>query len=123
MPASTMLWPLNCSYSSRVGPKKLIGAKAHSTLSGTIYCRSIGGIWLDPWNPKWECRLRKGAVVINHSPAWLKRKPIIGVLHVPALPGTPCNSLNLNEIRDWVTRDAEAYWAGGVTPLCVDALL
>jgi membrane complex biogenesis BtpA family protein len=57
------------------------------------------------------------------APTWLERKPIVGVLHVPALPGTPRNELSFAAIRDWVTRDAEAYWAGGVSALGVDALL
>ena len=59
----------------------------------------------------------------NYSPAWVREKPVIGVLHVPALPGTPRNRLNLTDIRDWVTRDAEAYWAGGVNEDRVDGLL
>jgi hypothetical protein len=59
----------------------------------------------------------------DHQTTWLDRKPIIGVLHVPALPGTPRNQLSLAEIREWVTRDAEAYWAAGVSSLAVDAML
>jgi membrane complex biogenesis BtpA family protein len=57
------------------------------------------------------------------APTWLERKPIVGVLHVPALPGTPRNESSFAEIREWVTRDAEAYWAGGVSSLGVDAML
>lgn len=60
---------------------------------------------------------------MTQPPTWLSGKPIIGVLHVPALPGTPRNTLNLTEIRKWVTRDAEVYWAKGVSSLGVDALL
>jgi predicted TIM-barrel enzyme len=29
-------------------------------------------------------------------------KPVLGMLHVPALPGSPKNTLGLNEILDWV---------------------
>jgi hypothetical protein len=43
---------------------------------------------------------------------------IIGVLHVPALPGSPRNELGFNAIVDWVLKDAAAL-AGGA----VDALL
>ena len=57
------------------------------------------------------------------APAWLEQKPIVGVLHVPALPGTPRNKLRFAEIREWVTRDAEAYWAGGVSSLGLDVML
>ena len=41
-------------------------------------------------------------------------RPVIGMLHVPALPGSPGNSLALAEIRDWVLRDAAALADGGV---------
>ncbi|MGO9241444.1 MAG: BtpA/SgcQ family protein [Bryobacteraceae bacterium] len=59
----------------------------------------------------------------NHRNAWLNEKPVIGVLHVPALPGSPRSVLSFSDIRDWVMRDAEAYWANGVRALGVDALL
>jgi len=39
---------------------------------------------------------------------------IIGVLHVPALPGSPRNDRTFNEIADWVLKDADALAAGGV---------
>src|SRR5689334_7609414 len=39
---------------------------------------------------------------------------VIGVLHVPALPGSPRNELTFNEIADWVLKDANALAAGGV---------
>jgi membrane complex biogenesis protein, BtpA family len=41
-------------------------------------------------------------------------KPIIGMLHVPALPGSPANSNGIREIRKWVLADAEALAEGGV---------
>src|SRR5271157_4321978 len=80
------------------------------------------GILTEAWGPEWKFR-RKESAFMATQPAWLSWKPVIGVLHVPALPGTPRNLLSFGEIREWVTRDAEAYWAGGVTPLCVAALL
>jgi hypothetical protein len=39
---------------------------------------------------------------------------IIGMLHVPALPGSPRNELRFNSILDWVLKDAEALAGGGV---------
>ena len=36
------------------------------------------------------------------------------MLHLPALPGSPGHSLRMQEIRDWVLRDAETLAAGGV---------
>jgi len=56
-------------------------------------------------------------------PAWLSGKPVIALLHLPALPGAPRNRLSLAEIREWVTRDAEAYRSGEAGGLRVDALL
>jgi membrane complex biogenesis BtpA family protein len=40
-------------------------------------------------------------------------KPVIGMLHIPALPGSPQNTLGLVAIVEWVLADAEAL-AGGV---------
>jgi uncharacterized protein len=39
---------------------------------------------------------------------------IIGVLHVPALPGSPRNQLAFDTIIDWVLKDAGALAGGGV---------
>src|SRR5262249_35206274 len=39
---------------------------------------------------------------------------IIGMLHLPALPGSPRNTLSLHEILDWVLRDADALARGGI---------
>jgi membrane complex biogenesis BtpA family protein len=41
------------------------------------------------------------------------KKPVIGMLHVPALPGSPQNRLEFDAIIDWVMTDAEALAAGG----------
>lgn len=41
-------------------------------------------------------------------------KPVIGMLHVPALPGSPRNSLSLREIQDWVLTDAGVLAGGGL---------
>jgi len=53
-------------------------------------------------------------------PAWMAGRPVIGVLHVPALPGAPANTLNFQEIREFVTRDAEAYASGGIDALILE---
>lgn len=47
-------------------------------------------------------------------------KPIIGMLHLPPLLGSPAHSLSLSEIHDWVLRDAEALTAGGVDGLIIE---
>src|SRR5437016_3410989 len=39
---------------------------------------------------------------------------IIGMLHAPALPGSPRNELSLKAIVDWVLTDADALARGGV---------
>lgn len=43
-------------------------------------------------------------------------KPIIGMVHVPALPGTPLYDAagGMAAIRDWVRRDIDALQAGGI---------
>src|SRR3954454_13547130 len=43
-------------------------------------------------------------------------KPIIGMVHLPALPGTPLfdNSGVMAAIRDWVKRDLDALQTGGI---------
>src|SRR5437762_534923 len=48
------------------------------------------------------------------------RKPVIGMLHVPALPGSPRNELSLNAIIDWVLTDANALAGGGTDGLIVE---
>jgi membrane complex biogenesis BtpA family protein len=44
------------------------------------------------------------------------RKPIIGMAHLPALPGTPLydSAGGLQHGRDWVARDLEALQSGGI---------
>jgi membrane complex biogenesis BtpA family protein len=46
--------------------------------------------------------------------------PIIGVLHVPALPGSPKNTLDFSAIVDWVLTDADALSRGGVNALILE---
>ena len=47
-------------------------------------------------------------------------KPVIGMLHIPALPGSPRNTLSLNAIVDWVLKDAEALAAGGIDGMILE---
>src|ERR687889_290998 len=44
------------------------------------------------------------------------RKPIIGMAHLPALPGTPLydSAAGMSHVRDWVARDLEALQGGGI---------
>jgi membrane complex biogenesis BtpA family protein len=44
------------------------------------------------------------------------RKPIIGMAHLPALPGTPLydSGAGMAHVRDWVARDLEALQGGGI---------
>src|ERR1051326_5735051 len=48
------------------------------------------------------------------------RKPVIGMLHLPALPGSPMNELSANAIRDHVLKDAEALATGGVDGMILE---
>jgi uncharacterized protein len=43
-------------------------------------------------------------------------KPIIGMAHLPALPGTPLydSAAGMRHVRDWVARDLEALQGGGI---------
>jgi membrane complex biogenesis BtpA family protein len=43
-------------------------------------------------------------------------KPIIGMAHLPALPGTPLydSAAGMSHVRDWVARDLEALQGGGI---------
>lgn len=45
------------------------------------------------------------------------KKPIIGMAHLPALPGTPLYDASggMRRIRDWAARDLEALQSGGIS--------
>src|SRR3954451_6219557 len=54
-------------------------------------------------------------------PSWAgRRKIVIGMLHVPALPGAPMYRGELGAIRDAMLRDAEALASGGVHGLMIE---
>ncbi len=46
--------------------------------------------------------------------------PVVGMLHLSALPGAPQSDRSLREIRDWVVRDAQALRQGGVDGLMLE---
>ena len=47
-------------------------------------------------------------------------KPVIGMLHVPALPGSPQNKLALHAIVDSVIEDVEAMAGSGIDGLMIE---
>lgn len=66
-----------------------------------------------------DCEHDVGMITL-HS-AWKKlNKVVIGMLHLPALPGAPLNQLKLSKIRDLLLRDVEALDSGGVHGLMIE---
>ncbi len=54
-------------------------------------------------------------------PSWSNvQKPIVGMLHLPALPGAPLAKLPLHEILDQMLRDADALSSNGVHGLMME---
>ena len=54
-------------------------------------------------------------------PAWKnQRQIVIGMLHLPALPGSPLARKSLDQIRDSLLRDAETLAEGGVHGLMME---
>ncbi len=47
-------------------------------------------------------------------------RPVIGVIHAPALPGAPQYSGDIESVRDAVVRDADALVTGGVNGLLLE---
>src|SRR5262252_2001882 len=47
-------------------------------------------------------------------------KPVIGMLHVPPLPGSPQNRLDRDAILDWVLEDAKALADGGINGFALE---
>src|SRR5437868_5576043 len=47
-------------------------------------------------------------------------KPIIGVIHVGALPGTPAGTQSMAELVALATREAKLYAAGGVDGIIIE---
>ncbi|MDP5169803.1 MAG: BtpA/SgcQ family protein [Bacteroidia bacterium] len=53
-------------------------------------------------------------------PHWLPSKALIGMIHVPALPGTPMNRLSVSEIIAQCRKEAEIYAEAGVEVILVE---
>jgi len=54
-------------------------------------------------------------------PAWQNvRKPVIGMLHLAALPGSPLYGGSLSSVREAVLRDAQRLAEGGVNGLMIE---
>jgi uncharacterized protein len=51
---------------------------------------------------------------------FINRKPVIGVIHVGALPGTPASSQTVSDIMEQAVDEARVYRAGGVDGLMVE---
>jgi membrane complex biogenesis BtpA family protein len=49
-----------------------------------------------------------------------KRKPLVGVIHVGALPGTPRSRMSVGELTESAVREAVVYRDGGVDALMVE---
>lgn len=47
-------------------------------------------------------------------------KPVIGVIHVGALPGAPMNKLSVGELMKIAVREAEVYRTGGVDGMMIE---
>ena len=47
-------------------------------------------------------------------------KPVIGMIHVGALPGTPASKLNVSELTESALREAKVYRAGGVDGIMIE---
>lgn len=48
------------------------------------------------------------------------KKPVIGMLHLPALPGAPQNKLGLDAILEWIIQDAKALANSGIDGLMLE---
>jgi len=58
---------------------------------------------------------------VSISRLWETRKPIIGMVHLPPLPGSPgYRGEPLEEIVRFALREAEALWKGGVDAILVE---
>ncbi len=47
-------------------------------------------------------------------------KPVVGMIHVGALPGTPVSRLSVAQLTELAAREAEAYRAGGVDGIMIE---
>ena len=49
-----------------------------------------------------------------------KRRPLIGVIHLPPLPGSPGWGGDMGAVEAWALADAQAYVSGGATAVLVE---
>ena len=54
------------------------------------------------------------------TPLFPNPKPVIGMIHVGALPGTPASALSLSELVDLSAREARVYREGGVDGVALE---
>ncbi|MCC7359630.1 MAG: BtpA/SgcQ family protein [Anaerolineales bacterium] len=54
------------------------------------------------------------------TPLFARPKPVIAMIHIAALPGTPANTLRVSEIVDLAVREARLYQAAGVDGLGIE---
>lgn len=54
------------------------------------------------------------------QPLFPAPRPIIGMIHVAALPGTPASTLSVREIVDLAVQEARLYRAGGLPGLAIE---
>ena len=47
-------------------------------------------------------------------------RPLIGVIHLPPLPGAPGWGGNMEAVEAWALADAQAYFSGGATAVLVE---
>ena len=57
---------------------------------------------------------------MSHPVVDSRRPILIGMLHVPPLPGSPCASGSFSEVLDHVVRDAESLLKGGIVNLMLE---
>lgn len=57
---------------------------------------------------------------LSQFPAAARRPVVIGMLHVPPLPGSPANESSLPAIVEFVLQDAESLAAGGIDGLLLE---
>lgn len=57
---------------------------------------------------------------MSHPVVDSRRPILIGMLHVPPLPGSPCASGSFSEVLDHVVRDAESLLKGGIVNLMIE---
>src|SRR5262245_53417677 len=54
------------------------------------------------------------------TPLFKRPNPVIGMIHVGALPGTPANTHTMRELIDLAVREAQIYRASGVDGIGIE---